>query len=427
MKILPYNPIARRDFIKTCLGLGALSVVAPEELFAQIEGVNLGANYRIVPVGTRQRPVVIFWLEGGMSHINTFNTIPGAQVEYRGPFNSIQTSVPGLRISEHLPLMANQMHRVALLKNIYHTQGDHRLATNRMFTGSDNERSGSPEYMPFTVRLKRHLDSDNVASYIVIKSDGFYTPWAALGAGEALTVEKNTNTATVGNIPYRSPFGEGFDVSRHDGRVGLLNQLNSSGRVQGPPAERWDGLFDRASSALRGRLNGAFDLSRVPPAERERYGNTELGNSALVAKRLVEAGAPFITINNYLWDHHGNIGSALTARDRLPALDKALSSVIQDLGNRAIVVVASEFGRTPRVNSSAGRDHWPQSNFMIISGIGQKVIGELDNTGQIIGRDGRLNAALMGPTILRAAGYEIVEERSGVLTTNKIPYYPIFD
>ncbi len=430
MKVLPHSfsdsiPVSRRNFLATAAGLGALSLVAPEELFAQIEGVNLAANYRIVPVGTRQKPVVIFWLEGGASHIDTFNTLPDAPVEYRGPHGSIQTSVPGLRISEHLPLMARQMHRVALLKNVHHTQGDHRLATNRMFTGSDDERSSVPVHTPFTVRLKKHLEGTNVAPYVAFKSDGVYL-WPALGSSEALTVDRNADAATSPTMPYRSPFGQGFDVARHNGRTGLLGQLNRTSSLSGPQVERWDTLTERANAALRGDLSRAFDLTSVPQVQRDRYGNTNLGNSALVARRLVAAGAPFIVINNLGWDHHGQIGNEL--RTRLPELDKATSSITQDLGNNAVVVIASEFGRTPLVNGSAGRDHWPRSNFMVISGIGQKVIGALDNTGNITGKDGSFNAALMGPTILRAAGYEIVEERSGVLTTNKMPYYqPLFD
>ena len=149
---------------------------------------------------------------------------------------------------------------------------------------------------------------------------------------------------------------------------------------------------------------------------------------------MVDEGAPFIIVNNPGWDNHYKIkddstGSLNPGLDyKLPEFDKVISALFTDLGDRAIIAIGTEFGRTPRINRDQGRDHWTRSGFLVIGGAGitPKVFGEIGNNGSITGNDGIFMGELMMPTIARAAGYEFYEERGGVLSTEPLRHYPIF-
>ena len=418
------------------LGLAtATTATSPNELYSSSSTVStvprfdLRATHRVVPDGRSRKPVLFIWLGGGVSHIDSFCPLPGAPENIRGPFNSIPTRVPGLRISDQLPLMARRIHETALLKNIYHTEPEHRLATNIAFTGSDSQNvERVPIYKPFTTRFDKYLSDNNLGRHMIFKTHygNFYE---AMGAYDSLIVYRNkneNNTYRDPDRPYWSPFGEDVDIERLQGQTALLGRLNSARNLRGPQFDRWDELVRGAVSMSVGDLNKAFDLSRVEPRVRDRYPNTDFGNSALIASRLIDVGAQFITLSDDRWDDHSEIERELKVK--LPELDRILASLIDDLGDRAVIVVASEFGRLPRQTHTdgraPGRNHWPFSNFMLVHGIGQKVIGELDNSGRIRGT--AFDAKLLGPTIFKLAGYELVEERSDrELTNYAMPYYPI--
>ena len=431
--IVASQDVSRRDFLNIGLTTAAILSVFPGRILASQAGdqINFGANYKVVPVGNRQRPIVMIWLEGGMSHFDTFSPVPTAPDTIRGPYSTISTTAPGVRISEKLPLTARHMNKVALMRNIKHGDHNHSTATSLMFSGnSRTSGNNKSEIDSFTVRLGRYLGESRVG-YTTFNSD-LNNPYLnpGIGQSDSLYVKQTAQDETIlralnsGNTPYPSPFGEGFDRARFRGRNSLLSQLDSGPRT--PQTSRWDTIRERAGSILDGDLNGSFDLSGVPPRERDKYGRTSFGNAGLITKRMIEAGAPFVLINKYGWDNHSRIREELDTS--LPALDKVLSSLLEDIGDRAIVVVSTEFGRTP-MNTNAGRDHWPHSNFLFIGGAGitGRKYGELDNRGHVTGPDGIFPGELMGPTIAKAAGYEFVEERAGVLTTNKLPYLPIFN
>lgn len=381
----------------------------------------------VVPVpGVRQKPIFLIWLEGGLSHFDTFNQVPTAPDNIKGPYSQIQTSVPGVHLSEKLPLTARQMHKMILMRNIKHTDHNHSSATSLMLTGSSLTGAGNSnsKYDSFAVRLGKYLGQTQVG-YITFNADpGNPYLYPGVGQNESLHVKQQGTVNNEGHNPYPSPFGEGFDRVRHAGRRALLGQV---GRQMGrsPATDRWNELQERADSMLDGDLNGAFDLTRVPDRVRDRYGKTSFGNAALIGKRLIDAGAPIVTVNKVGWDNHSGIKSALDTS--LPELDRILATLFEELGDRVIIAVGTEFGRTP-MNSSNGRDHWAHSSFLLIGGAGinHRVYGRLDNAGHVAGDDGIFPGELAGPTIARAAGYELVEERNGVLTTTKMPYYSIF-
>lgn len=203
----------------------------------------------------------------------------------------------------------------------------------------------------------------------------------------------------------------------------LARSMNRASRLNTAQANRYQELFDGANSMLRRGLSNAFNLEREDPRVRDRFGRNPLGDSALLTKRMIEAGAKLILINDGFWDLHGNMKEYLDIL--IPRLDKAWSALFDELKDQAIIVVASEFGRTPRVNNNNGRDHHPNSNSILISGPGiePQVLGQTNNLGDIIGNDKALDASLLGATILRAAGYEL---RDG-LTGRAFDYYPVFN
>lgn len=424
--------LSRRSFMKVGIGFAgsvALSAFPDRILASSTEGLNLSANWRVVPIPrVRQKPIFLIWLEGGLSHFDTFSPIPTAPDKIRGPYSQIQTSVPGVHLSEKLPLTARHMNKIALMRNIKHNDHNHSSATSLMLTGSSLTGSGNSnsKYDSFAVRLGKYLGQTQIG-YVTFNADpGNPFLYPGVGQNESLHVKQQGTVNNEGATPYPSPFGEGFDRQRHRGRTNLLSQINSTSQIgRSPATQRWNDLVDRANSMLDGDLNGAFDLTRVPDKIRDRYGKTSFGNAALIGKRLIDAGAPIITVNKVGWDNHSNIKDALDKN--LPELDRILDALFVDIGDRVIIAVGTEFGRTP-MNSSNGRDHWAHSSFLLIGGAGinPRVYGELDNGGQVAGEDGIFPGELAGPTIARAAGYEFVEERAGVLTSTKMPYLPIF-
>jgi len=414
-------PINRRTFLETALTGLAATALFPTALFAEDERISFD-NYRIVPLGRNQKPLIFFWLDGGLSHIDTFCPMLDAPQEVRGPYSTIATSVPSLRISEKLPHTANVMDKVLLMRNIYHTQQDHRAAINKHFTGNDGTINGPPTTKPFTVKLNDHLSQNNLG-YVILTPDGVASE--GVGSRDALVVSRNYYGRDHQNRPYDMPQDRDFDRNRFRARQSLLGNIENR-NLRGQEVERWSVLRERVNSIIDGDIDRAFDLSSIPEREKERYGKTDIGYAALTAKRMVGVGVPFILIFYREWDHHQNIKSSLD--EKLPILDKALASLIEDLHDRAVIALGSEFGRAPSINSRSGREHWPQANVMLISGprIPNGITGELTRDGYITGRDGPFKAELMGPTILRACGYELVEERAGVLSQNKMPFYPIF-
>ena len=432
--LLPHTPIppsSRREFLRAAsmVTAGLLgNALLPESLFGAAP-TGMQETYSIQPLtGRRQYPLVILWLQGGASHFDTFDPRePSTAEEIRGPFRSISSNVPGVRISEQLPLMATRMNRVALFRNLYHRQSDHGDATRLCLTGSQQKDSpsgdslfGKPKNKPSLVQLSEFVSRSNIG-YTVFNANNERLPYGGVEQRDGLFVQCNFNS---GNS-YQSPFGRVEDRERLRGRIGLLRSLGGGTVESSPQVRRYDELQQRAISILDGDISGAFDLTTTRKEERERYGDNPLGNAALIGKRLVDAGAPLIFINDGFWDSHYRIREDL---ERLvPRLDKAASALIDDLRNRAVVVIASEFGRTPRVNGSAGRDHWPDSNFMLIAGprIQPRVVGQVNNAGTIIGPDGQYDASLMGEAILNAAGYARSVKRGEVITSERYPTLPI--
>jgi hypothetical protein len=360
----------------------------------------------------RARSVVLFNLLGGPSHLDMFDMKPDAPVEIRGEFRPIRTSLPGLDICEHLPRTSRWMHRAALIRTVTHNYNAHNpLAMMTGFAGGANgqifaARSDPPDIgavcqflgmgppeLPGAVCMPCYPGWGEG-----IRRPGPYGGWLGSQYDPLFTLcsptfERQPRRNYYDPVP---PIGDpqlpglqalpDVNVVRLDNRRSLLTQIDGHFRAaESSRAIERMGRFQQRAFALisSSRTREAFDLSREPPQVRDRYGRTLSGSSLLAARRLVEAGVPFISVHaeifgntGHSYDMHENNFGMLKDHN-LPILDRAYPALLEDLEVRGLldstlVVVMGEMGRSPRVNGAAGRDHWPQCGFSLLTGGGVK-------------------------------------------------------
>jgi hypothetical protein len=341
---------------------------------------------------SRDTAVIQVVLGGGPSHLDTYDPKPDAPAEFRGEFRASPTSVPGVSFAELLPEQAKRMHRLAVVRSLHHTTADHAEGSHWILTGHApreatpraNERPSVGSIVAKTRGANR--PGIGVPAYVAVPNAPPFGFAAYLGPSE-----NPFSPGGEGRVPNLDP-PEGLSLDRLDDRRALLRQLDRADRSR-DRSGAMEGL-DRFTAAAYAMITGpaarrAFDLSREEPQVRDRYGRAGVGQACLLARRLVEAGVSFVTVNEGGWDHHGQIFPS--CRRQLPALDSALAALVDDLhdrglSDRVLLLVWGEFGRTPRVNGSAGRDHWPGAFCAVLSGGGLK-------TGQVIGSSGRKGEA----------------------------------
>ncbi|MCA9118625.1 MAG: DUF1501 domain-containing protein [Planctomycetaceae bacterium] len=374
----------RRRFIQLgTLGLGGMSLA---ELMRREANASTGKH-------SSKRSVILIWQHGGPSQLDTFDMKPDQPSEVRGPYESIATSLPGLRICELMPEHAKVMDKCSVIRSFTHGNGDHWAAAHWLLTGYTGA-NGSDRIPrnPSMQAIASHLlgpRRPGVPSGININDGGF-----GFHGGAYLGVAHNPfriGDFSYGNEAGRLPTGsdesfklvDGLSAERVLNRVSLADQFDRI-RRDVDQSNTFDNLDDINRQAqeviLSGRARKAFDLSDEDPKLRELYG-PGWGEQALLARRFVEAGVRFVTLNTGYWDDHGNIKGRLD--DKLPRHDKAVGVLIKDLADRGmlddtLVVTAGEFGRTPVINKDQGRDHWPQAQSILIAGGGFR-------HGQIIG------------------------------------------
>lgn len=336
---------------------------------------------------------ILIWLDGGPSHLETFDPKPDAPDEVRGPFEAIPTSIPGVHLSECLELTSTIMDKLAILRSVTSPLGEHHFGTHYLMTGY--KPSPALEYPTYGATVA-HLrgQSGDLPPHIAVPGlnernivgNGFLPPATAPFAIGGNPDKPDFRVQDLG-------FYSGLNLKRLDRRRQMVDAFDafshstdaSSGLVTDPNLER---AFNLIASPQAKR---AFDLSEESDKTRRRYGRgggNGIGQSCLLARRLVERGVPFVTVNSKGWDTHQNI---LQLKERypgdsnahLPSLDRALSGLIKDLSERGmldetLVIVMGEFGRTPKINSAGGRDHWPNVFSVLMAGGGV-------NGGQIIG------------------------------------------
>ena len=322
--------------------------------------------------------MIQIWLAGGPATIDMWDLKPDAPEGIRGEFRPTPTSAPGVTICEHLPGIAKLMNRCTLVRSLCHSISAHGPGTTYMATGN---RPGPALEYPATGCLAARLLSPRkgVPPYVTFAAlrDGISGTGAGY-LGPAFGPFEVEGDPARGALQSRgASLPEGFAPRELEAREALRDRFDRGLRGL-DSAEVMAGLdrFHRqaAEILLSDRVRAALDLSRESAALRDDYGRTTLGQGALAARRLIEAGARFVSLGFGGWDTHGNNFRVL--RDRLlPPLDKAISALVRDLESRGlldetVVICAGEFGRTPRVNTTAGRDHWARSMAVLLAGGG---------------------------------------------------------
>ena len=392
--------IDRRGFVKAgALGMAGLSL--PQVLKAESTADPAKTS--------NEKSVIILWQRGGPSQHETWDPKPDAPQDYRGAFGAMSTNVPGIQICDLLPKCAKVMDKFSIIRSLYHTDAGHSAGDQIMFTGyPPNKGNPNENFYPscgsIVAEQQGHLNPD-LPPYVMIPKRLPGVDPAYLGKKYA-PFETQADPAVEGpfNLPNFS-LGDSLSLNRLDSRKGLLKSFDDIRRevdVSGS-MEAADGFNQQAFDILTSpKARDAFDLDAEPRKLRERYGFMPAykaptpdrcgvpawSQRMLLARRLVEAGVRLVTVDLRWWDTH--VKGYETMRDGfLPRWDQAYSALLQDLEDRGLsdnvmVVAWGEFGRTPKVNSTGGRDHYPNVFSASVSGggiQGGRVIGESDSKG----------------------------------------------
>lgn len=379
-----YNHFAkmgRREFLKagvlSALGLGMT------EYFSMGEASAAGID------GGTATSAVLIWMSGGPSHLDLWDLKPNAPSEIRGTFNPVNTVANGVQISEQLPLMAKQMDKVALIRSMTTPEAAHERGTHYMMTGFQPLPGfGVPSYGSVASSYLPPLSA--LPPYIAVPSPVMYGGAGFLGAALdpfAPGGDPNNNGFRVRDLDLPN----GITVERMDRRRQLRESVdNMFSRYEkgSDRAKTVNSFYKRAYGLLSSeKARSAFDLNKEPNDMREAYGRSQLGQGLLLARRLVEGGVRFVTVQSGGWDMHNNVAGAM--KNTLPNYDKGLAMFLKDMGDRGLlkktlVIVMGEFGRTPVINRDGGRDHHSRCFSVLLAGGGVKggtVIGASDARG----------------------------------------------
>jgi hypothetical protein len=389
--------VVRRTALKVGV-CGALNLSLPNLLRAEAE--SKGGSTR------REKSVILLWLDGGPSQLETYDPKPDAPAEYRGPWGAISTNVPGISLTEKFPLQAAHADKMVVIRSLHHDNGDHFAAGHWMLTGrlgstSKNIPSMYPSFGSCITRV-RGSTSNGLPGYVGLPAaHAIYKYPGYMGAaylGDAYNPFQVNNRQRYMASTYKTAIQpptflaslKDTSADRTSGRLSLLEQLDRTKRhvdrtgMMESMDEFQQQAFELVSSD---KALEAFDIEKETPAMRERYGTGPWGHYTLFARRLVEAGVRFVTVDMPHWDNHSGIEKGHGAK--VPYVDQAVSALLGDLSDRGmlddvIVLVMGEFGRTPRLNKGQpgiaipGRDHWGNAISAMIAGGGLK-------GGQVVG------------------------------------------
>ncbi|MCO6459465.1 MAG: DUF1501 domain-containing protein [Pirellulaceae bacterium] len=361
----------RRDFIKVgSLGLGALTL--PQLLRARAEAASSGQQ-------VKDTSVIWLWLSGGPTHVETFDPKMTAPSEYRSVTGEVATPLPGVTIGGTFPQIASVVDKMALVRSFAHTNSGHGGGTHYVMTGYDNravDNGGLPTRPSIGSILSRVRGANNprtgMPTYVRLNgilADGPAFLGAAFNPFDPSGQARRNMSLVVEKV-------------RLDDRRSLLTGLDQVNRAadRNHLMDGLDAFEQQAFNLVLSRSQQAFDLKYEDPRVVDRYG-PGLGQQLLTARRLCEAGCGFVTIDYGGWDMHGQIKTSM--EQRAPQMDQAVAALVEDLTQRCVdknilLVISGEFGRTPKVNGSAGRDHWAPLSTLALAGGGLKM-------GQVVG------------------------------------------
>jgi len=394
--------LTRRSFLSTAAAATGLAA-------ADMSALNVLRNPALASeLKSSGKRVILLWLAGGASQLETFDPKPGRPTG--GPYRAIDTAVPGIQISELMPKLAARMKQLAIIRSLDTKIGDHGQGARLMHLGRRDEPS--LKYPDLGAMLARELGraESQVPDYV-----SFYT--ATEGRGSAISqsgflgARYNAMFLTEQNTPPNLRRLDGLTELDHKERADLRDLLSAQfarGRESAPLASH-----NEAYSRVRGLMASEklFDISGEDQKTRDLYGPTLFGEQALIARRLVEAGVPFVKVSRAWWDSHGQ--NFETHLELVTELDRVYSALLDDLGSRGLlentlIVTLSEFGRTPQINASLGRDHFASAWSVSLAGAGVKggtVYGASDEDGNTV-KDNKVGAAEVFATIFRAVGID---------------------
>lgn len=396
MKYQNCEGISRRDCVR--LGIGSLMGGG---LVSLLRSQGLAAEEAHRPSGKAERCILI-WMDGGPTHFETFDPKPEAPAEIRGEFSPIATSVKGVQFSEHMTKLAASFDDFAMIRSIRHNQGNHGAGNHYMMTGAPPRIPvGCGAFVSFHPSIgsvaAKELGRDNgLPPYFSMPSMSRSGGPNFLGAKYAPFVvsnDPNRKGFRVRDVALPRGLSEGRFSSRTALRAQVDRMLRMNDEAAADPVVAFDEYFQQGYDLVTSpEAQQAFDIEKEPGTTRERYGRNPFGQRCLLARRLVEAGVPFVTVYDGGWDHHRDIFALL--RKRLPAWDNSVATLIQDLKERGLldttlVVALGEFGRTPKLSvladsKKAGRDHWANAMSVLIAGGGTPggtVVGATDRSG----------------------------------------------
>lgn len=336
----------------------------------------------------KDRQVLFVWIDGGMSQLESWDPKPNTQ--FGGPFRAIPTSLSGVHISELMPLTAQQMHHLALVRSVCTQDNSHSAGVGRIQRGDPKNRGVTYPYFGSAVAKLLGPGSSDLPPYVWIKpgSGGFMHKDAGF-----LGAKYGALAFGDGKPPENLVRPESISQQQDDERNRLRQAANEryAARRRGKVNEANSYVYDVAQTLMR--RQDLFDATKYSPAEVERYGQHDLGRHMLLGRKMLEAGVRFVKVNSYGWDTHGdNFNGHISLMGKF---DQAFSAVIEDLAasgmlDNVLVIAMSEFGRTPRINGHVGRDHWPEAWSVAMAGCGLNrglVVGQTNDKGTFVATD----------------------------------------
>jgi uncharacterized protein (DUF1501 family) len=422
--------IARRDFLRLgTAGVFGLGLTLPDILAHQARAAERSRSPRDVSL-------IFLFLHGGLSTIDTFDLKPDAPAEFRGDFKPIATNLPGVHIGEHLPKLAQNMDKLTLIRSFRHHNSDHGPADHYLLTGYFPQAGFNPGLNPNNQKpahgavIARKLGPcGSVPPYICLPKMHPSTGSAYLGAAAApfvINADPNAPDFAVPDV-VPPPALEAHRLAARKKLLAQIDRFHEAAEQRANQSAQTVSVFQQKAFDLMTspQAKKAFDIHAETEKLRDAYGRNTLGQSCLMARRLVEAGVRCVTIDHSNWDTHNDNFTTLK-RQLLPWLDTGLSMLLRDLSERGLlettlVIITGEFGRTPRINQNAGRDHWGPAFTVALAGggiQGGRVIGKTDARAE------RPTADPHGPEDLSATLYHLmgIDPKEEFLTPDGRPF-----
>ena len=374
------DEFTRRRFMestaKTFLGVGAVGMTSRA-------GAALGPNLGLPPRAGAAKHLIYLYMGGGMTHLDTFDTKPGH--ENQGPTKTIGTNVDGVRISEYLPSLANHADKLAIVRSLTSTAGAHDQGNYLMHTSYEQRATiRHPGLGAWMLKFNGRLNP-NLPGSVFIGGNSRIN-----GGGGFFEPEYEPLAINDPNSGLRNSKRRGVTAETFDHRLNLARKFDSEFHEQYDvkSVRAYTQMYDDAVRIMTSRDLAAFDLSQEDEMTRERYGEDAFGQGCLLARRLIENDVRAVEVTYGGWDMHNSV--FVNAPDRCAVMDQAVSALLDDLDRRGklddtVVVLTTEFGRTPRINQNAGRDHYPKAFSSVLAGGGIKggmVYGSTDEGGE---------------------------------------------